>query len=183
MDIQHLNYTESSRYLYEFSVSEKSSVKEIATDRKNEAKYIWIVNKADIATEMDKGIGFLSYSIYPIPESDKAFIYIVKIHTLKEYRGETPITINGKRVREILFEEIEMIEDVHKKLDIDIITLVSANEKLDIFYQDLGFNDLPEGSVIEKYSQLIMTNDPIMYRIKQTSNLELSDEEKTIFGV
>lgn len=183
MDVTHLTYKESGRLLHEFSVSERSNVREVATEWKNHANYIWIIKKALSENEIDTGIGFLSYNIYPIADSIKSFIYIVKIHVLKDYRGDTPTLIDGKRASQILFDEVEKIEDEYSKSDIDIITLISANEELDKFYKDLGFKDLPEGKVTEEYSRKISTADPIMYRIKQKSELKLSDGEEVLFGV
>ena len=185
MEVKHLSYKESGRLLHEFSVLEQSNPRKIGTDWKNNANYIWIIEKALREGENDKGIGFLSYSIYPIADSKKSFIYIVKIHILEKYRGESATLIDGKRARQILFNEIEKIEDEHSKLDIDIITLVAKNDRLDRFYkEDLGFNDLPKGKVSEEYRSKTGCSEPILYRIKEKSKdrLMLSDDEKIFFG-
>lgn len=182
MRIVNLDYNKSSKFLYLFSMSNRKSVKDIATDRKNDANYIWIVKQPMTEDETEKPIGFLSYIVYPI-SNNRAFIYIVKIHVLEEYRREGAILFDEVRVSEILFKEIEKKEDEQKKLSIDVITLVSANETLDLYYTNLGFKNLPIGEVSMQYSKVINTNDPIKYRIKESSKITINDSEKLIFGV
>ena len=139
--------------LHSFHVLAQKSYIDLYTDRKNESEYIWLM-------EDDKEIGFLSYSINEIPDSNKAFIYITKVYILEKYRG--------KHLSLMLFNEIEKIEDTKKKLDINVVTLVSANKKLEEkLYKKIGFKELVDTEVREIYSKILRTQDPIMYRIKQ----------------
>ena len=165
---KNLNYKESKKSLYLFQVLAKKSTIDLYTDRKNESEYIWLM-------EDEKQIGFLSYSINEIPDSDRAFIYIVKIYILKEYRGNN--------LSSILFNEIEKIEDIKKKLNINVITLVSANKTLeDKLYKKIGFKELEDIRVIEQYSKIIRTQDPIMYRLKQVPKQDKIVENSELFN-
>ena len=166
---KNLSYKDSSKTIHSFHLSAKRSYFDLYTDRKKESEYIWLM-------EDEKEIGFLSYSINEIPDSDRAFIYIAKIYILEEYRGDD--------LSSILFEEIEKIEDTQKKLNIDVITLIPANKELEEkLYKKIGFKDLDNIGVLTLYSGIIRTQDPIMYRIKQKAKEEIEEEETALFGV
>lgn len=171
--IQELDYNNSRKYLEyieKVSLSKCTCLEEIskflfdweeATDKTSQ--YIWVQN------DIESPLGFLSYKIYPIPNS-KEFLYIVKIYVLSEYRGENPILIDDERVSQLLFREIE-------RKGINIFTLESANSKLDIYYKKLGFIENVEINRI--LSPIIGKNRKIMARINNKDEL-LSHTEKIL---
>jgi len=127
--IKELSYEESKEYLSRFQQEEKSYGADWydCEDHPN-ATYIWFLSVESIS---EKPLGFLSYKKMILPNKVD-FVYIVKIYALHTHRGEHPILFNGKRVSEILFDEID-------KKGVNILTLESACEKLDIYYEGLGY--------------------------------------------
>jgi hypothetical protein len=125
INIQNLDFHNSRFLLSKFQALEKSYGMDWYDCEDENAKYIWIIE------DIDNPLGFLSYKILPHPNQTD-FIYIVKIYVLKDYRGENPRLIEEERVSEILFRRIEREE-------INILTLESACEKLDKYYESLGF--------------------------------------------
>jgi ribosomal protein S18 acetylase RimI-like enzyme len=163
-----LSYKESSKYLYEFHQSAQDSYLNLYTDRKKDATYIWLFDEQTI-------VGFLSYIINEILDSTKAFIYVVKVYILKKFRGNN--------LSHILFNKISQIEDEKRKLDINVITLVAANKQLeDKLYRKIGFKELINESLLELYSKIIRTQDPIMYKLKKPEKFSISDEELEFYG-
>ena len=126
--IKELSYEESKEYLYKFQIKEKSYGTDWYDCEDENATYIWLI---EIENINEKPLGFLSYKKMILPIK-VGFIYIVKIYTLYTHRGEKPTLFNGNRVSEILFNEID-------RKGINILTLESACEKLDIYYKSLGF--------------------------------------------
>ena len=112
------------------------------------AKYIWVING------VDNPLGFLSYKIL-FDSIIKEYIYIVKIYVLSQYRGQTPILIEEERVSEILFRQIE-------RQGINILTLESACEELDDYYESLGFRNIQE--VNNGFSQITGTHAKIIVK-------------------
>ncbi len=168
IDIQELSFTESQEFISVFEFLEKPSFNGMDwVDVEDEnATYIWLLE------DIKKPLGFLSYKIILMPNQID-FIYIVKIYVLKTHRSKKPILIDGKRASMILFEQI------YKK-DINILTLESADEKLDIYYQKLGFKYNVELS--KELSKVIDTrNREIMYKIDKREEIELSEVEKKFF--
>jgi hypothetical protein len=148
-----LSYKESSKYLYEFHQSAQDSYLNLYTDRKKDATYIWLFDEQTI-------VGFLSYIINEILDSTKAFIYVVKVYILKKFRGNN--------LSHILF---------------NVITLVAANKQLeDKLYRKIGFKELINESLLELYSKIIRTQDPIMYKLKKPEKFSISDEELEFYG-
>ncbi len=146
----------------------KDSYINLYTDRKNDATYIWLLDGEDI-------IGFLSYVINEIMDSTKAFIYIVKVFILERFRGQ--------KLSHILFNKIEEIEDEKRNLNINVLTLVAANQGLEeSLYKKIGFKELENQEILELYSKIIRTQDPIMYKLKQQPKVEMTEEEKQLFG-
>ena len=81
--------------------------------------------------------------------------YIVKIYVLEDYRGEIPILIEDERVSEILFRQIN-------RKGVNILTLESACDKLDNYYESLGFKYNEDISNI--FSSIIGTKEKIMVK-------------------
>lgn len=162
-----LSYKESSKYLYEFHQNAQDSHLNLYTDRKNDATYIWLLDKETI-------LGFLSYIINEILDSTKAFIYVVKVYVLKQFRGNN--------LSHILFDKISQIEDEKRNLDVNVITLVAANKQLeDKLYKKIGFKELINESLLELYSKIIRTQDPIMYKLKKLEKLSMTEEELELY--
>lgn len=163
-----LSYKESSKFMYLLHSNAKDSYSNLYTDRKNDATYIWLLDGENI-------IGFLSYVINEILDSTKAFIYIVKVYILERFRANN--------FSHILFNKIEEIEDEKRNLNINILTLVAANQGLeDNLYKKIGFKELENQELLELYSNIIRTQDPIMYKLKQQPKVEMTEEEKQLFG-
>ncbi|WP_417332555.1 GNAT family N-acetyltransferase [Halarcobacter sp.] len=132
IDIQNLDFFNSRSFLNKFQASENSYGMDWYDCEDENAKYIWVIEG------IDNPLGFLSYKILFDP-SIKEYIYIVKIYVLSQYRGQTPILIEEERVSEILFRQIE-------RQGINILTLESACEGLDNYYESLGFRNIQEVS-------------------------------------
>jgi len=165
--IKELSYEESKEYLSKFQQEEKSYGADWYDCEDGSAIYIWLI---EIGYINEKPLGFLSYKKMILPNKVD-FVYIVKIYALHTHRGENPTLFNRKRVSEILFDEID-------KKGVNILTLESACEKLDIYYKSLGYIFSKELS--DEFARVIGTREEIMYRIK--NNIKLSDEEKNMFG-
>jgi len=174
IDIKELSYQESQKFISAFDTLEESLYIS-HTDRnfsdwvdveEVRARYIWLVE------DMEKPLGFLSYRVLILPNKID-FIYIVKIYVLKSHREENPILVEEERVSEILFREID-------RRNVNILTLESACKKLDRYYESLGFEYNKEISDI--FAQEIKTTEQIMYRKKKDIEINLSDEEKKMFG-
>jgi len=84
------------------------------------------------------------------------FIYIVKIYVLKYYRGKNPALIEEEKVSEILFRQID-------RKEINILTLESSCEKLDNYYEKLGFEY--NRDISEMFSPIVGTNEKIIIKI------------------
>lgn len=166
MEIKEMSYMESRELLNKFQISEQEHDLYLTNwvDVVDEsAKYIWAIEN------FEDPRGFLSYKILPLANANE-FIYIVKIYVLKDYRGKTPILIDDERVSQILFRQISI-------KNVDILTLESADIKLDKYYKSMGFEYNEEKSRI--YSQVIDSkNRQIMVR---EINKEISEEEMQLF--
>lgn len=169
IDIKELSYDESRELILTFEFLEQPSP--LSTDwvdvEEDKAKYIWLIEN------IEKPLGFLSYKKLILP-NQVDFIYIVKIYVLKSHRGSNPILVEEERVSEILFREID-------KRNVNILTLESACEELDRYYESLGFEYNKEISDI--FAKEIETTEQIMYRKKKDIEIELSDEEKKMFSI
>jgi hypothetical protein len=161
-----MSYLESRELLNKFQILEQEHDLYLTNwvDVEDESvRYIWAIEN------FDDPRGFLSYKILALANVNE-FIYIVKIYVLKDYRGKTPILIDDERVSQILFRQISV-------KDIDILTLESADEKLDKYYKSMGFEYNEEKSRI--YSQIIDSkNRQIMVR---EINKEIPEEELRLF--
>jgi len=165
--IKELSYKESREYLYKFQREENSYGTDWYDCEDESATYIWLILIED---RSDKPLGFLSYKKMILPNKVD-FVYIVKIYVLHTYGGEYATLFNGNRVSKILFDEID-------KKGVNILTLESACEQLDIYYKSLGFKYNKE--ISDEFSRVIGTREEIMYRIK--NDVELTNEEKNMFG-
>jgi len=157
IEVKELSFVESKPFLDIFYMEEKPTFSDWYEAEDENAEYIWVIE------DLKKPRGFLSYKIFILPNS-KDFLYIVKIYALNGYRGEEPILFNKERVSEILFRQIVM-------KGINILTLESAGEKLDAYYQQLGFEYNVEKSRI--FSSVIDGKDrDIMVReIRRTISI------------
>jgi hypothetical protein len=92
---------------------------------------------------------------------------------LENYRGKNPILIEERRVSHMLFQEI------YQK-GINILTLESADDKLDAYYKRLGFeyneeiNRILSGKIDSK-------NRQILHRIQKTN--DIPDDVQKLFGI
>jgi len=146
--IREFTFENSRKFLSEFQLVEKSYYADWSDCEDENAQYIWLFEG------IENPLGFLSYKILLHPNQID-FIYIVKIYVLKDYRGKTPILVEEERVSEILFRQIDI-------KNINILTLESACEKLDIYYENLGYRyDIDVNNV---FSSLIGTNEKIMVK-------------------
>jgi hypothetical protein len=138
-------------------------------------RYIWLL---DISNEKEIPIGFIGYNELKL-NKDEDFFYIVKVYVLgkyKQYKNPNHVTrINGDKVFSILFRRI-----ISKGKS--IITLESAHEKLDKYYEkELGFQYNYE--VSEKFSEIISSKQRnIMYLDKKRRDLKIDHEWKSLFG-
>ncbi len=148
IDIQNLDFHNSRFLLNKFQGLEKSFGMDWYDCEDENAKYIWVING------VDNPLGFLSYKIL-FDSIIKEYIYIVKIYVLSQYRGQTPILIEEERVSEILFRQIE-------RQGINILTLESACEELDDYYESLGFRNIQE--VNNGFSQITGTHAKIIVK-------------------
>ena len=148
IDIQNLDFHDSRFLLNKFQGLEKSFGMDWYDCEDENAKYIWVING------VDNPLGFLSYKIL-FDSIIKEYIYIVKIYVLSQYRGQTPILIEEERVSEILFRQIE-------RQGINILTLESACEELDDYYESLGFRNMQE--VSDRFSQITGTHAKIIVK-------------------
>ncbi len=173
--IRELSYEKSIEFIKHFESLEQPNIQgmdwtEIYT---KDAKYIWFLELDDM---IEKPLGFLSYTKY-ILYNQINFLYIVKIYVLKTHcqgaeKNENPILINGKKVSEILFEKID-------EKDINILTLESASDNLDVHYRKLGFKYNTDIS-IEFSSRIDTKGRKIMYRRKE--EISLTEAERNMFG-
>ena len=164
IEIKELTYKQSKQLLYKFQKLEKSYGTDWYDCEEKDAKYIWLIKN------IEHPLGFLSYKILVHPNQID-FIYIVKIYVLENYRDKNPQLIKEERVFNILFRQI------HRK-GVNILTLESACEKLDIHYESFGFENNKEMS--DFFAPIIGTNEQIMTKfIKEP---ELSAIEKELFG-
>ena len=164
IEIKELNFKNSEQLLDRFQRLENSYGADWYDCEEERAKYIWLIE------DIENPLGFLSYKVLLHPNKID-FIYIVKIYVLKNYRGKNPKLIEEERVPEILFRQID-------KKGVNILTLESACEKLDIHYERFGFEYNEEMS--DFFAPIIGTNEQIMTKfIKEP---ELSDIEKGLFG-
>jgi hypothetical protein len=172
VDLGELSYQDSIELIKKFELLENPNPQSMDWSYIHESKatYIWLLE------DSINPLGFLSYKILLHPNKTN-FIYIVKIYVLKGYKkyegnkAEEPILIEGKKVSRILFEEI------YKK-GVNILTLESACEKLDIYYERLGFKKNKEMS--DFFAPIIGTNEQIMTKLVKEP--KLSDIEKELFG-
>lgn len=148
IDIQNLDFYNSRLLLSKFQASENSFCMDWYDCEDENAKYIWAIEG------VDNPLGFLSYKVL-FDSSINEYIYIVKIYVLSEYRGETPKLIEEERVSKILFRQIE-------RQGINILTLESACEKLDDYYESLGFRNIQE--VSDGFSQITGTHAKIIVK-------------------
>ncbi len=169
MELQELSYDKSRELISIFESLEEPSV--LSTDwvdvHEPRASYIWLLEG------INQPLGFLSYRVLILPNRID-FVYIVKIYALKTHRGRNPTLVEEERVSEILFREID-------KKNVNILTLESACENLDRYYEELGFEYNKE--ISEAFAHEIGTSEQIRYRKKEASNREVSDEMKELFGI
>jgi len=150
IQITELSFLESKKLLYTFQKLEKSYGADWYDCEEEDASYIWIIEN------IDNPLGFLSYKVFLHP-NQRDFIYIVKIYVREAHRGENPILIDNRRVSKILFREIN-------KKDVDLLTLESADEKLDKYYKKLGFQY--NADISREIASIIGINEQVMYRAK-----------------
>lgn len=172
--IEEFSYEDSRKYLYLFQREEEQLLAKqgqmlgadwYECDDEN-ATYFWLLK------DIDDPLGFLSYK--PIFLDDtKDFIYIVKVYVLENYRGKNPILIEERRVSYILFQEI------YQK-GINILTLESADDKLDNYYKRLGFEYNEEISRILS-GKIDSKNRQILHRIQKTN--DIPDDVQKLFGI
>lgn len=148
IEVKNLDYFNSIAFLNKFQILEESYSADWYDCEDENAEYIWIVE------DIENPLGFLSYKILPHPNTID-FIYIVKIYVLKDYRGRTPILIEEEKVSEILFRQID-------RKGINILTLESSCEKLDEYYENLGFEYNKDLS--EMFSSIIVTTERILVK-------------------
>ena len=149
IEIQNLDFSNSKFLLNKFQALEESFGVDWYDCEDENAKYIWIIK------DIDNPLGFLSYKILLHPNKID-FIYIVKIYVLKYYRGKNPALIEEEKVSEILFRQID-------RKEINILTLESSCEKLDNYYEKLGFEY--NRDISEIFSPIVGTNEKIMVKI------------------
>jgi len=167
IDIQEFSFMESRELLSIFQSLNNSYGADWYNAEMEEAKYIWVTE------DIQNPLGFLSYKVLIHPNQID-FIYIVKIYALSTHRGDNPILIKEERVSEILFRQID-------RRGINILTLESACEELDVYYKNLGFEYNKE--ISDEFAKVIGTREEIMYRKKKDIQSELSDEERKKFNV
>jgi hypothetical protein len=80
------------------------------------------------------------------------------VYVLENYRGKNPILIKERRVSHMLFQEI------YQK-GMNILTLESADDKLDNYYKRLGFEYNEEISRILS-DKIDSRNRQILHKIK-----------------
>lgn len=165
--IKELSFVQSAELLTKFQLLENSFGSDWYDCEKEEATYIWLMK------DIKNPLGFLSYRVLILPNKID-FIYIVKIYVLEIHRGTNPSLIEGERVSEILFRQID-------RKGVNILTLESACKELDIYYESLGFKYNKE--ISEEFAKIIGTGEEIMYRKKEDINMEVSDEMKELFGM
>ena len=146
--IRELTFQDSKQFLEKFQLLENSYYSDWCDCEDENAQYIWLFK------DIENPLGFLSYKILIHPNQID-FIYIVKIYVLKDYRDKTPILIEEERVSEILFRQID-------RKNINILTLESACNELDDYYESLGFKYNEDVSDI--FSSIIGTNEKIMVK-------------------
>ncbi|WP_419777761.1 GNAT family N-acetyltransferase [Malaciobacter marinus] len=146
--VKNLDYVNSISLLNKFQILEESYYSDWYDCDDENAEYIWAIDG------IDNPLGFLSYKIL-FDSNINEYIYIVKIYVLSQYRGQTPILIEGERVSEILFRQIE-------KKEINILTLESACDKLDDYYESLGFRNIQE--ISNGFSQIKGTHAKIIVK-------------------
>ena len=149
IEIQNLDFSNSKFLLNKFQALEESFGVDWYDCEDENAEYIWIIK------DIDNPLGFLSYKILLHPNKID-FIYIVKIYVLKYYRGKNPTLIEEEKISEILFRKIY-------KRGINILTLESSCEKLDNYYEKLGFEY--NRDISEIFSPIVGTNEKIMVKI------------------
>lgn len=166
MEVKELSIEDSRKLLYDFQILEQKHdfyLSDWFDAEDDEAIYIWVIENSKDPR------GFLSYKKFYIADI-KDFIYIVKIYVLKEYRGNNPQLVNNERVSNILFNEIF-------RKGIDILTLESADEKLDTYYENKGF--IYNQDLSTTYSQVIDSkNRRIMVRENENN---IPEEELEFF--
>ena len=148
IEIKELVFEDSKQFLDKFQKLENSYGADWYDCEDKEAKYIWLIK------DIENPLGFLSYKILLHP-NQKDFIYIVKIYVLEAYRGKIPILIEDERVSEILFRQIN-------KKGVNFLTLESACDKLDNYYESLGFKYNEDISNV--FSSIIGTKEKIMVK-------------------
>ena len=149
IEIQNLDFSNSKFLLNKFQALEESFGVDWYDCEDENAEYIWIIK------DIDNPLGFLSYKILLHPNKID-FIYIVKIYVLKYYRGKNPTLIEEEKISEILFRQID-------RKEINILTLESSCEKLDNYYEKLGFEY--NRDISEIFSPIVGTNEKIMVKI------------------
>jgi len=167
VEIRESTFENSRELLAKFQRLENSYGADWYDCEEESAKYIWLIEN------IENPLGFLSYKVLVLPNQID-FIYIVKIYILKSHRGQNPTRIEEERVSEILFRQID-------RKDVNILTLESACEELDVYYQSLGFKYNEEMSEI--FAKVIGTREQIMYRARQDKNKDIPDELNGLFGV
>lgn len=174
MKPEELSYDDSRKYLYLFQREEERllglkgqflGMDWYGCDDDKDTTFIWLLKDIDVP------LGFLSYK--PIFWDDtKDFIYIVKVYVLENYRGKNPILMEERRVSYMLFQEID-------QKGINILTLESADDKLDNYYKRLGFEYNEEISRTLS-NKIDSKNRQILHRIQKTN--DIPDELKAFFG-
>ncbi len=137
--------------------------------------YIWLI---DITSEPEIPIGFIGYKVFALDDGE-AFIYIVKFFVLKEYKKYNNRSnvklVEGEKVSSLLFKEI-------KSKGMNIITLTSANSKLDIYYTNAyGFTHNEQ--ICGKLADIIGEfSEGLLYLEVIKKNFKVEDNLKNLFG-
>ena len=158
IDIKEFDYQSSKHLLKRFQIIEKSYGANWFNCEDENSQYIWIIENTD------NPLGFLSFKILIHP-NQKDFIYIVKIYVQRQYRGENPLLVNKERVSQILFRQIE-------SKGVNILTLESADEKLDAYYEQQGFKYNED--ISNFFAPVIGTNDKVVVKFLHR---EIIDED------
>jgi len=177
--IKELSRNDSEEYLDKFRALEyKNSLGMMSWIFSEDAKYyIWLI---DISSIEEEPIGFIGYNLFTL-ENNEEFIYIMKFFVFREYRkygNPNSIKLVGKKkVSSMLFERIA-------KKGKNIITLTSASDELDTYYQDTyGFKY--DEDISEKFANIVgIDSDGFLYLDleKPQRTLESVNESKRLFG-
>jgi|GEM_PF-3873292 len=171
---------ESQEYLDQFQILEyKDRCTNYANwyDSDNANFYLWLVDTTD---KIEIPIGFIGYNFFALANGEE-FIYIVKFFISREYRTyDNPNDIKlieEEKASSLLFREI-----ISKRKN--IITLTSANEKLDTYYsKEYGF--VYDEEICEKLASIVGENAEGFLYLElgiEKRDLQIEDAPKNLFG-